>query len=162
MAISKHEIIEPFWFENADEDAVTVINERYIHVLNKFWRALGTRCGVNQDVQWFQQNGAIPHIANITMEGFDHRFSNRLISRRHEPEWSLYSPNLNLQDFYHAGSRWLTCMRTIYNPLLNSKWPSIRRFVPYRKKCVRVIVNFARQIQVCHQQHNGSHLEHVL
>ena len=52
--ISKRGIIGLFWFENADEEAVTVIKERFIDVLNKFWRALGIGCGVNRDVQWFQ------------------------------------------------------------------------------------------------------------
>ena len=36
--------------------------------------------------------------------------------------------------FTSWGSWRTTCVRTIHNPLLNSKWPSIRRFVPYRKK----------------------------
>ena len=57
VAISKHGIIGPFWFENANEEAVTVTKERYIVVLNKFWTALGSRRGVNRDVQWFQQDG---------------------------------------------------------------------------------------------------------
>ena len=59
VAISKHGIIGPFWFENANEEAVTVTKERYIVVLNKFWTALGSRHGVNRDVQWFQQDGAM-------------------------------------------------------------------------------------------------------
>ena len=42
VAITKHGIIGPFWFETVDEVAVTVIKERNIDVLNKFWRALGT------------------------------------------------------------------------------------------------------------------------
>ena len=50
VAISKHGMIGPFWFEDADKEAVTVTNERYIVVLNKFWTALGARRGVNRDV----------------------------------------------------------------------------------------------------------------
>ena len=76
------EIIGPFWFENADEETVTVTKENYIVALNKFWRA---------------------HTANITMECFDHRFSNLLISRPREPEWSPHSPDLNPPDFYLWG-----------------------------------------------------------
>ena len=48
-------------------------------------------------------------------------------------------------------------MRIIHNPLLKSKWPSIRRFLPYWKKkvCLRVVDNFARRIQVSHQRNGG-------
>ena len=72
-------------------------------MLNKFWTALGSRRGVNRDVQWFQQDGATPHTANITMEWLDHRFPDRLISRRREPEWSPHSPDLNPPDVYLWG-----------------------------------------------------------
>ena len=82
VAISKHGIVGLLWFENEAGETVTVNKERYIVVLNKFWRELGARCGVNQAVQWFQQDGATPHTANITMEWLDHRYPNRLISRR--------------------------------------------------------------------------------
>ncbi|KAG0711490.1 hypothetical protein GWK47_020507 [Chionoecetes opilio] len=69
--ISKHGIIRPFWFEDDDNNAVMGTKERYILVLNKFWKGLGTRRGVNRDEQWFQQDGATPHTANITMEWLD-------------------------------------------------------------------------------------------
>ena len=75
VAISKHGIIGPFWFENDVGETVTVNKERYIVVLNKFWRALGARRGMRREEQWFQQDGATPHTANITMEWLDHRFA---------------------------------------------------------------------------------------
>ena len=31
-----------------------------------------------------------------------------------------------------------------------------------RQECARVIDNFARRLQVCHQRRRGAHLEHVL
>ena len=46
VAISKHGIIGLFWFENANEEAVTVTKEHYTDVLDKFWRALGTHHGM--------------------------------------------------------------------------------------------------------------------
>ena len=72
--------------------------KHYTDVLNKFWRPLGTRHGVNRDVQWLQQDGATSHIANTTMEWLDHRFPNRPISRCRE--WFPYSPDLNTLDSY--------------------------------------------------------------
>ena len=82
------------FLENVDEYAVTVTKERYIDVLNKFYKILGTRSGVFQDVQRFQQNGAIPHSADIMMEWLDNRLSNRLMSRCCPHELSPHSPDL--------------------------------------------------------------------
>ena len=70
MAISKHGIIGPFWFENANQEPVTVMKERYIEVLNKVeegCRGRG-RNSVQRDIQWFQQDGAHPHTATITLD----------------------------------------------------------------------------------------------
>ena len=118
VAISKYEIIRLFSFENADEEAVTVTKGRYIDVLYNFWRALGTHCCVNPDVQWFQQEGVIPHTANIPMELLDHQFPNWLISRQHKPKWSPHSPlSLGVLE----GHVW-------------NQWPSIRRVRLCRKR----------------------------
>ena len=40
VAVSKHCIIRPFWFENDVGETITINKERYIVVLNKFWRTL--------------------------------------------------------------------------------------------------------------------------
>ena len=103
VAISKHGIIGPFWFENDVRETMTVNKERYIVVLNKFWRTLCARRGVHREEQWFQQDGATPHTANITMEWLDCCFAGRQISRRRIPEWSPHSPDLNPPDFYLWG-----------------------------------------------------------
>ena len=86
LAISKHGIIGPYWFEDENEKALIVTKERYIAVLNKFWMDLELQQGINQNMQWFQQDGATPHTANITLEWLDQRFPDRLISRRRDPE----------------------------------------------------------------------------
>ena len=69
-------------------------------VLKKFWGTLCARRGVHREEQWFQQDGATPHTANITLEWLDRRFAGRLISRRRIPEWSPRLPDLNPPDFY--------------------------------------------------------------
>ena len=99
----KHGIIGPFWFEKDVGETMAVNKERYIVVLNKFWRTLCARRGVHREEQWFQQNGAILHTANITMEWLDRRFAGRLISRPRIPEWSQDSLDLNPPDFYLWG-----------------------------------------------------------
>jgi len=41
VAISKHDIIGPFWFEDDNERSVTINTKRYVQMLGKFWTALG-------------------------------------------------------------------------------------------------------------------------
>ena len=80
-------------------------------------------------MQWFQ-DGTTSHTANITMKWLEHQFPNRLMSWRCGPEWSLHSPNQNPQIF-------ITGVLEGQNAWEQSTihwWPSIRRFMPYRKK----------------------------
>ena len=131
VAISKHGIIGPFWFENANQERVTVRKERYIEVLNKLCGALGLlsrgrgRNRVQRDIQWFQQDGAPPHTANITLDWLDHKFPNRLISRKREPEWSPPPPPipriLTPQISTCGGSLRIMCTGTILRPSLSSR-----------------------------------------
>ena len=141
---------------------MTVNKERYIVVFNKFWRTLRARRGAHREDQWFKQDDATPHTANITMEWLDRRFAGRLISKRRIPGWSPYSPDLNPPDFY----LWGLLKDHVYqnNPHTTAELKvAITQQIHgiTRQECVRVIDNFARRLQVCHQR-RGAHLEHVL
>ena len=68
-------------------------------ILDSTW----SKKGVVKDLQWFQQDGATPHTSNETLAWLQNRFSDRLIRRRCDPEWSLHSPDLNTPDFYLWG-----------------------------------------------------------
>ena len=132
---------------------MTVNIERYIVVLNKFWRTLRARRGVHREEQWFHQDGATPHTANITMQWLDRRFAGRLISRRRIPEWSPHSTDLNPPDFY----LWRFLKDHVYqnNPQTISELKvAITQQIHgiTREECVRVIDNFAQLLQVCHQR----------
>lgn len=141
--------------------SVTINTERYVQVLGKFWTALGRRRGVVRDLQWFQQDGATPHTSNESLAWLQHRFPDRLISRRCDPEWSPHSPDLNAPDFY----LWGYLKDRVYGnnpqtiPDLKAAITAAIRAIP-REECRRVIENFARRIQVC-LQHRGAHLEHI-
>jgi len=74
VAIPKHGIIGPYWFEDENESAQTVNMERYVAVLRKFWTSLGWHRGIDRDDQWFQQDGATPHISNHTLIWLRKRF----------------------------------------------------------------------------------------
>lgn len=168
VAMSKHGIIGPIWFEDENENAVTVNKERYLVVLQQFWTALGRRnraIGRNPFLraeQWFQQDGATPHTANVTLAWLDEKFPDRLISRRRDPEWSPHSPDLNPPDFYLWGYLKDNVYRDNPQTIPELKQAITRkiRAIP-KEECVRVIDNFARRAQVCLQR-NGGHLEHVL
>lgn len=162
VAISKHGIIGPYWFEDAHERAETVNTQRYLAVMRKFWAALGRRRGVIRAQQWFQQDGAPPHTSNDSLAYLRGKFPDRLISRRCDPEWAPHSPDLNPPDFY----LWGFLKDNVYrnNPqtiteLKRAITTTIRGIS--QQECVRVIDNFARRVQVCLQR-RGGHLEHVL
>ena len=105
VAMSKHGIIGPFWFEDKNEEPLTVTKERYVEVLQQYWTALDrrNRGDFKRDCQWFQQDRTTPHRANVTPEWINQCFSQRLVSRRRDPEWYPHSPNLNPPDFFLWG-----------------------------------------------------------
>ncbi|GFN94309.1 transposable element tc3 transposase [Plakobranchus ocellatus] len=103
VAISKHGIIGPFWFEDDDGRSQTINKERYMAVLNMYWVSLGRRRGVVRASQWFQQDGATPNTANETIAWLRQRFEERLISRRCDVEWAPHSSDLNPPRFLSVG-----------------------------------------------------------
>ena len=82
---------------------MTINTERYVQVVGKFWTALGRRRGVVRVLQWFQQDGAIPHTSNESLAWQQQRFPDRLISRRCDPQWSAHSLDLNPPCFFICG-----------------------------------------------------------
>ena len=149
VAISKHGIIGPYWFEDESERSLTVNSQRYIEVLQKFWTTFRQRRGFERDGQWFQQDGATPHTSNETLQWLRKRFGDRLISRRCEIEWAPHSPDLNPPDFY----LWGYLKDNVYenNP---QTIPELKRAITGRirrisvEECVWVIDNFANRIYV--------------
>ena len=79
-----------------------IVNDMTV-VLRKFWAARGWRRTITRDEQWFQQDGATPHISSNTLLWLRQRFEDRLISRRCDTEWASHLPDLNPPDFYLWG-----------------------------------------------------------
>jgi len=161
VAISKHGIIGPFWFQDDNEWSVAINTERYVQVLGKFWTALGRRRGIVRVFQWFQQDGATPHSLHESLAWLQQRFPDRLISRRCDPQWSPHSPGWKPPDFY----LWGYLEDRVYEnnpqtiPDLKTAITAATRAIP-REKCGRVIENFARRIQMCLQRREAN-LEHI-
>jgi len=140
---------------------VTINTKRYVHVLGKFWTALGRQRVVVRVLQWFQQDGATTHSSNESLTWLQQRFPHRLISRRCDPQWSPHSPDLNPPDFY----LWGYLRDRVYGnnpqtiPDLKAAITAAIGAIP-REECGRVIENFVRRIQMC-LQCRGAHLEHI-
>ena len=82
---SSRDIIGPFFFENKQGAAVRVNGDHYRAMLNEF---LFTKIE-EEDIGniWFQQDGAIGHTAEATVDVLRPVFEDRIISRRADVVW---------------------------------------------------------------------------
>ena len=156
--ISYRGIIGPFWFEDNNENVVTINKERYVEVLDKFWDALSA---VSKKTDWFQQDGATPHTAKISMKWLKDHFHSRVISRGLAFFWSPHSPDLSHPDFFLWGYLkdrvYKTKPQTI--PELKRIIEQTVREIPVQV-CRDVMTNFCKRINQCIAR-KGKHLEHV-
>jgi transposase len=103
-AIGNFGIIGPYFFENEHGATVTVNAERYIHMLNNFLRPqLRRRRLHNVEHVYFQQDGATPHTARVSMDVVRRMFPGRVISRFGDIPWPPRSPDLSSCDFFLWG-----------------------------------------------------------
>ena len=93
-ALSGQGIVGPFFFEDRDGSTVTINKDRYISILNKFWRALEKKCADTLHQQWMQQDGATSHTAGTSLEWMSNHFEDRFISRRSAISWPAHSSDL--------------------------------------------------------------------
>ena len=99
--------IGPFFFENEQEEAVTVNGDRYRVMLNEF---LFTKIE-EEDIGniWHQQDGATCHTAEAILDVLSPVFEDRIISRRTSVVRSLRSCDLTPLDCYLRGAVKDTC-----------------------------------------------------
>ena len=76
--VSSHGIIGPYFFENEEGRTVTVKGEQYKVMLETLLCNKLHPC--QQDLLWFQQDGATAHTAKISMQVLRTVFPGRLIS----------------------------------------------------------------------------------
>ena len=107
-----------------------------------------------------QQDGATPHTSKDSLAWLNKRFSDRLTSRKCDPQWSPYSPDLNPPYFYLWG--YLKDRVYVHNPQsisdLKREIKTTILAIP-REECKKFIDNFVLRIQVCLQR-QGAHFEH--
>jgi len=160
MALSSHGLIGPFFFEDGEGNTVTVTAERYVKVMTKFWSALQRKRPNNRD--WFMQDGAPPHTANLSLNWLQDHFGNRVISKKADHAWSPHSPDLNPLDYYLWGHLKSLVYTQRYENVAQLK-EGIRaaaRSVT-NEHCERAIENFKKRVERCHSV-QGRHIEHLL
>jgi hypothetical protein len=91
-------IIGPYFFEDATGNAVTVISDRYVHMLNEFLLP-------DMDIAtfWFRQDGATADTARQSMNTLRTVFEHRKISRYGDISWRTRSADLLACDFFSWG-----------------------------------------------------------
>ncbi|KAF0711882.1 DUF4817 domain-containing protein [Aphis craccivora] len=97
-ALSSVGIVGPYFFEEGGV-TVTVTSNRYCEMLENFLRPK-IKEYENNDVFWFQQDGATAHTARCSRAVLQKMFPGRLISLRENITWPPRSSDLNPCDYF--------------------------------------------------------------
>jgi len=95
-------IVGPCFFENDNEETVTVNSERYVTMLEGFVEPQLRRLGIDPTVLHFQQDGATAHTARNSMAVVREMFGT-VISRFGDIVWPARSPDLTVPVFFLWG-----------------------------------------------------------
>jgi len=163
-AIGISGVIGPNFFEDENGATVTVNAERYIHMLNNtFLRPQKKRQRLhNMQNVYFQQDGATPHTARLSIDVLRRMFPGRVISRFGDTPWPPRSPNLTTCDFFLWG--YLKSHVYTHKPrTLSDLKEAIREEVATidREMVERVYVDFLRRLENCIQE-SGHHLPDII
>lgn len=164
-AIWSKGIFGPYFFEE-DGLTVTVNTERYLKVLEKFYRELERLYPGYLPKVWFQQDGATPHTSKLSMEWLREHFKTRIISSTRDKslpiEWAPHSPDLNPPDFF----LWGYLKDRVYQDKPKTL-TELKEKITDECKAIKpdvfksVMNNFCLRLKKC-KDLNGAHLEHLL
>jgi len=98
-AVWSRGVIGPYFFEDEGRQAITVISQHYTEMINEF---LALKLPLNHNL-WFQQNGAMVHMAVIGMAVLRHLFPHQVISHFGDVPWPPCSPDQTAPDFFSVG-----------------------------------------------------------
>ena len=151
----------PFFFEEHGSQ-VTVTKERYVEVLEDYWKELKSLYPSLMSKFWFQQDGASPHTSHLSRDWLRDHFGKRVVSLKTDFEWAPHSPDLSPPDFFLWGylkdKVYANKPRTISQLKVNIR-EEIRAI--QRPVCKSVMLNFAMRLKKCTDL-NGGHLEQIL
>ena len=151
--------MRPFWFEDDNVRSVIINTERYVQMLsNGCWTALIRRRGVVRHLQWFQQDGATPHLKRIIgMATAAFSWRTDRVTRSGRCIYRTWTPHiLNLRG-YRKNRVYDNNPPTIRD--LKSVITAAIKAIP-REECGSVIEKFIWRIQM-YLQHRVVHLEHI-
>ena len=121
--------------------------------------------GLPIHTQWFMQDGASPHTANVVLDFLYETFNLRVMSHRfperHEGGklWPLHSPDINPCDFFLWGFLKEKVFQKEARKCSAAQGPH-SEVVP-RDLCRKVVTNAMVRLQEAVRP-NGGHIEHVL
>jgi hypothetical protein len=95
----KIKIIGPYFLEE-DGHAATMTSARYLTIYDSGFFHVSSAL---KDV-WFEQDGATPHTARLSINFLRENFPGRLISLREYLNWPARSPNLAPAIFFCGGT----------------------------------------------------------
>lgn len=160
-ALSSRGIIGPFFFEEKGK-TTTINSERYMKVLEKFWKELTTQFPSVVGRMWFQQDGATPHCSEVSLDWLKAHFKSRVVSRRTPIGWPPYSPDLSPPDFF----LWGHLKNRVYRKTPKTL-PALKRAITEEIRAIpadmlkRVMQNFALRLKHV-MDRKGAHIEHQL
>src|SRR6185437_1012909 len=146
----------------------TINAERYRdEILEPFIEFLKSHNEVDIESAYFQQDGARPHTANLTLDLLHDAFGNRVLSNRY-PErfavghhWPPYSPALNPCDFYLWGYLKDRVYRNNPHNIDELEAAIENEFLDIGEATMDLVVsNFARRLDVV-VENDGGHFENV-
>jgi hypothetical protein len=97
------DIIGPYFFEDETGNAVTVISDRYVRMVNEFLLPELRRRDMDLATFWFQQDGATAHTARQSMNTLRTVFEHRISPRYGDFSWPARSVDLSACDLFSWG-----------------------------------------------------------
>ncbi len=162
-AISAQGLIGPYFFENSNEEKITVNQSNYQNMLeNYFIPKLREMVGDKFGDQIFMQDGASSHTAKQTMELLKKYFGEKIISIKSEDIWPPYSPDLNPCDYF----LWGFLKDKVFSEKINNcndlkeKIKKICSEIT-EEICIKVINNLNYRLHYCIMK-NGKHFANVM
>lgn len=160
-AVSQFGVIGPYFFE---EEGVTVNSGRYVLMLQNFLQPRMEEIVEEEGLGdfWFQQDGATPHTARISLNVLREMFPGRLVSLRGDVGWPARSPDLSICDFFLWGSLKEKVFKRRPHTLAELRERIIEEVnVIPREMCQRAVQNFRDRLQQCIAA-NGRHLMDII
>ena len=145
----------PYFFEDEDRQAITVISQHYTEMINEF---LSLKLTLKHNL-WFQQNGAVTHMAVIGVAVLRHLFLQWVISHFGDVPRPPRSPDLTAPDFFLWGylkSKVYSRCPVDLNALKHTIWDKIVNIS--EETLPEVMRSFSTHVHLCIQD-GGGHLK---